>query len=110
MPQSCCGSSGTLLGVQVTPPSVVPNMVTASCGDAPSVARHVVVEVQVTSCKGPVPEGKVWVVQIDPPSVVARIVPTPADLGALPTTKHVEVEGHAIPCSIIDAVGSLSFD
>jgi hypothetical protein len=60
-------------------------------------AKHTVVEGQaIALMKKLLAFGNVWLVQVDPPSVEARITPLLA-ASSIPVAKQSLVEGHAMP-------------
>ena len=78
--------------VQVDPPSVVARTSPASPGTSPlpPLAKHTVVDGQEMSDRYSGPNGKVWLFQVIPPSVVAYMIPPPVPSA---TAKQVVLDG-----------------
>ena len=111
-----CGALGTLWVVQVAPPSVVPSTtgVVAPVVELMSypTASHTDVEGQERAKRlAPLaPAETLWVAQVDPPLVVARItgaVVNVAGLKSSPAASHTNVEGQEMALRLVTPLGTL---
>jgi hypothetical protein len=84
---------------------VVPPLVVLSAPAALVTAVHVVVDGHEIEDSGAVPAGRLWVLQVAPPLVVATATPRPPVVP--PTAVHCVGEGHEIPANELTPAGGL---